>query len=132
MHVAGLINMLIPQTFVNKVIDRELDKWQGQVGNFKMPGLWANRTYMGIESLLLYNVCVVSAVLKVGAVERHRLSCLYVFGGSISRTSGGSQCLVQIIRCSCMIRNLETVKQVDAYAVEARWSMSEFIQSLVN
>ena len=31
---------------------------------------------MGVESLLLYNICVVSVVLKVGAVERLRLGCL--------------------------------------------------------
>ena len=43
---------------------------------------------MCVESLLLHNIHVVSAMLKVGAVERHRLSCLKVLGDNESRQSG--------------------------------------------
>ena len=43
---------------------------------------------MGAESLLLYNVCVVSGILKVGAVEFHTVGCLKVLADSTSRSSG--------------------------------------------
>ena len=51
----------------------------------------------GVESLLLCNVGIVFAVLKVGAVDRHRFDCLSVLGDSGSMKSGWSQSLVQVI-----------------------------------
>ena len=62
----GSINVSILQT--KRVIDRGLDKWQGRVGKFKMSvPYWANRAQnvcIDVESLLVYNVCVISAVSK--------------------------------------------------------------------
>ena len=68
------------------VIDKGLDEWQWQESKIEISDLyWANCTRkvcMGIELLLLCNVCVVSEMLKVDAVERQRLSCLKVIGGN--------------------------------------------------
>ena len=74
---------------------------------------------MGEERLLLHNVSVVSAVLKVGVVERRRLGCLKVLGDSESRRSGWSCCFRAGYMYSWMVRNLETVEEVNAYVAEA-------------
>ena len=83
------------------VIDRGLDKWQVQVGKFKISGFyWGNHTQkvcIAVELLLLYNVCVDSAVWKVSVVERRRLSSQIILGDSVLRRSGWSWCLVQIV-----------------------------------
>ena len=76
---------------------------------------------MGVGLLALYNVSVVSVVLKVGADKRSRLSCLKVLGDSESGRLRWSWGLVQVM-------NKETVEEVNAYVAEAgRW-MSRFIQ----
>ena len=83
------------------VIDRGLDKWQWQVAKIKYQVFIEHIIHKRCALLLLYNVCVISVVLKVGAVECHRLGCLLVLDDSITKrygwSRGWSQCLVQIV-----------------------------------
>ena len=52
---------------------------------------------MSVKWQLLDNVLVVSAVLKVDYVKCRRLGCLLVLGDSVSRISGWSRWLIQIV-----------------------------------
>ena len=107
---------------MNYVISSRLDKWQWQEGKIKMPSFyWASHTRkvcIGVELLLLYNVYVVSVVLKVGVVKKCKLSCLKVLDNSKSRRSGLSWGLMQV-KCCCMVRNLEIVEEADTSVAEA-------------
>ena len=73
---------------LNKVNDSGVDKWREQKGKFKIPGLhWANCTR---------KVCLSLGPLVTACLEDQ-----------------GYRYLVQVI--GCMVRNLETVREVDAY-----------------
>ena len=80
---------------------------------------------MGVELPLLYNVCAVSAMLKVGSVKRRRHSCLKVLGDNDSPRSGWFWCSVQVIGEAAW-------SGIWTRSKRAGCSIFRFIQSLVN
>ena len=100
------VNSPIPQTVCKwwwvGMIEREQDKWQGQVDILNVRFYWVNLTRKmsnydstpNVKSQLLWSLCW---VLKVRNVESRRLGCLEVWGDSASRRWGWSRCLMQIV-----------------------------------
>ena len=76
------------------------------------------------EIYQLYYIRVVSAVLKIGAVETCVDSAVKKFSETVSLEDQDRVLVVaKGRRCSCVVKNLETVEEVDASVAEAGWSM---------